>query len=105
MPDHAFFDALWDDCCGDTPVLHLCGELDIFSGVDLREAIGTPGMCSSVVVDLAGLVFIDASGLSVLLELKRALEDSGGSVVFRGARGLVRRVFQMARSDLLLDGS
>ncbi|MGI8329182.1 STAS domain-containing protein [Actinomadura scrupuli] len=41
---------------------------------------------SQVVVDLSGLTFLDASGLSVLLRFWKELNRDGGSLTLAGAR-------------------
>jgi anti-anti-sigma factor len=67
---------------GDRSTLALTGELDIDSVADLREPaeerLGS-GECSALTLDLAGLTFIDSSGLGLLIELRRLALGSGAS--------------------------
>lgn len=66
---------------------------DVFAGITERD----------VVVDLSRLTFVDSTGLSVLLSARRTLQDVGGTMAIRGARGLVRRVFEVAELADVLD--
>lgn len=55
-------------------------------------------------MDLSRLTFVDSTGLSVLLSARRTVLDVGGNLSIRGARGIVRRVFQVAElADVLED--
>jgi anti-sigma B factor antagonist len=59
---------------GDRSVLTLTGELDIDSVNDVRVQVQdrlADGQRRALTVDLAGLTFIDSSGLGLLLELRR----------------------------------
>ena len=59
---------------GDRLVCALTGELDIDSVGELRERAQAQlgnGPYRAVTLDLAGLTFIDSSGLGMLLELRR----------------------------------
>ena len=69
----------------------ISGELDSTSAARLAEVLaGLDG--HALVIDLTGLEFIDAAGLSVLLGAGR---PSGGRLLsVRGARGVVRRVIE-----------
>jgi anti-sigma B factor antagonist len=59
---------------GDRAVLALAGELDIDSVGGLREQVQArlnAGGLRALTLDLAGLTFVDSSGLGLLLELRR----------------------------------
>lgn len=59
---------------GDRAVLALAGELDIDSVAGLREQVQARlngGGVRALTLDLAGLTFVDSSGLGLLLELRR----------------------------------
>lgn len=59
---------------GDRSVLMLTGELDIDSVGKLREQAQdrlAAGRYRALTLDLAGLTFIDSSGLGLLLEIRR----------------------------------
>ena len=52
--------------------------------------------CRRVVVDLAGVEFIDSTGLRVLLLAQTALEGHGIALVLRDPRPQARRLFDVA---------
>jgi anti-anti-sigma factor len=56
----------------------------------------------ALVLDLAGVEFCDARGLSALLLFRRRVQDAGASVTFVGARPLVRRVFELVGQGSLV---
>jgi anti-anti-sigma factor len=105
MTDHTSFYAGGAAPEQDRHVVELRGELDLETATGLAD--GLTDMADSVVVvvvDLSGLMFIDARGLSSLLEAKRRIEAEGHSIEFRHASGVVRRVFDvLSLSDLLTD--
>src|SRR5206468_12543694 len=63
-----------------TVVLSLAGELDLYNANDVREAL--LAACAEeperVVVDLAGVTFIDSTALGVLIEGRSRLENRRG---------------------------
>ncbi len=94
-------DAVWDSRSENSPVLRLFGELDGFSGADVLEAIPVADVPSKLVVDLTGVTFINAGGISALLRMRRRWQDAGGSFALRGARGIVRRVLEITDLEFL----
>lgn len=77
----------------------LTGKLYVEDAADLREKLlkyldqGYPNF----VINLAGVDYIDSSGLGVLVAIqKRALENKGG-VIIHGLRGAVKEIFELTR--------
>ena len=63
---------------GKPPVLHVHGEVDIASAPQLAEALGDAlSEDSSVVLDMAGVTFVDAAGLRVILRAANSLNGRG----------------------------
>lgn len=87
---------------GHTQVVRLVGELDIASTSELRDVLVNIAR-SEVVVDLSGLTFIDAAGLSALMVARRTLTSGGQRFAITGASGLVRRVFELTDLAHFLD--
>ena len=58
-------------------VVHLVGELDLYNAPQMRAALLE--LCSKqperIVVDLAGVDFVDSTALGVLVEARTTLED------------------------------
>lgn len=85
------------------PVVVRCrGGLDFAYADELREAFARITE-RDVVVDLTRLTFVDSAGLSIMLSARRTVLDVGGNLSIRGARGIVRRVFQVAELADVLD--
>jgi anti-anti-sigma factor len=95
---------------GATTVLRLAGELDLATADQLREEIrtlvGHGSALRVLVLDLAALEFLDATGLSALLEARRKLEASGATLTLRRPRPMVVRMLNLLNLDdaLHIDG-
>jgi anti-sigma B factor antagonist len=74
------------------------GEIDLATGGTLEaailDAVAHPD-AESVVVDLAGVGFLDSSGISTLLRGRRAADDRGIAFRVTGANGIVRNVLDV----------
>jgi anti-sigma B factor antagonist len=81
-------------------VLILGGDLDLATVPMLQEHLDR-ATCSGavVVIDLAGLGFIDSSGLEVLVRADRQLRASSGQLVLLGGSRAVYRAFELAGVD------
>ncbi|MGH9088214.1 MAG: STAS domain-containing protein [Acidimicrobiales bacterium] len=100
MPGPSFRIELASD--GEHRVVRLHGELDVAYAAPLRAAlVGVAG--SSVVVDLAQLTFLDASGLAALLAARQVIVAGGHEMRLQGAGQAVRRVFEITELVELLD--
>lgn len=79
------------------------GELDIATAQLLAEAVrnaATPG--KTVRLDLAGLVFMDSTGMRAILEAHRDAQANGWTLRLGRAPGPVQRVFAMSGMEKLL---
>jgi anti-anti-sigma factor len=83
-------------------VLRLIGDLDVGS-VELVEAALSEVTAHEVLIDLSLLTFIDTRALSPLRDARRRLTASGRFVLVSGATGIARRLFELTRTDELLD--
>ena len=77
----------------DVVVVTVDGELDLVTAPDLNDALGTVAGERALVVDLAGVEFIDSSGLSVLVNLNRNASRSGTDLAFVAATPRVQSTF------------
>jgi stage II sporulation protein AA (anti-sigma F factor antagonist) len=75
-------------------VVTLVGELDLATATGLRLALENvlADSPASVVIDLAALGFIDASGLAVLATARQALRLRGGELVVRHPSPTLRKM-------------
>jgi anti-sigma B factor antagonist len=90
---------------GDRFVVHASGELDAESGSQLRTILSEAfaSRPEAVVVDLAGLLFIDSVGLSVLVSAHQRGDADGIPLEVHSVPPSCRRVFEITRLDEVLD--
>jgi anti-sigma B factor antagonist len=85
---------------GSALVLSLAGELDLYNAPALREALhgAVARSPERLVVDLAGVTFIDSTALGALVEARSKLRD--GDAFALAAPGLeVRRALEISGLD------
>jgi len=83
-------------------IVALDGELDLCDAKHVRDEVSVIPT-RNVVMDLAGLTFLDASGLSAIVAARRAVTARGNQFRIRGAQAMVRRVFEVTDLAHLLD--
>ena len=74
------------------------GELDASTGPKLWDVLDvelTSGR-DTVVLDLAGVRFIDSTGLSVVLRAHKALQSAGGKIVLRSPQPQTRQLLELS---------
>lgn len=76
--------------------LGLSGDLDSFTSPDLDEALAALGPEADVMVELAGVSFIDSSGLRVLIAAHTALDGRGNRLVLAAPNRSVSRLFEIS---------
>ena len=85
-------------------ILAATGELDAASAVMLSEALtGARERSASLVLDLAGVTFIDSSGLRVIAAEHTAADRDGRSFRIVGPSDRVRRIFEMTGLEALIE--
>jgi anti-sigma B factor antagonist len=88
--------------CGGHVVVALCGELDLVDAADVAAALGTVAAREpKIIVDLAGLEFIDSSGVAALARGRGHARHAGGDLLLAAPRERVVRVLAITR---LADG-
>lgn len=82
---------------GGHAVVTLCGELDLSGAQDVAShLIAAVAACGpSVIVDLAGLAFIDSCGLGVLVRVLRWTRERGGDLSLAAPQRQVRQVLEI----------
>jgi anti-sigma B factor antagonist len=82
---------------GGHAVVALYGELDLAGAPAVAShLIAAVAACGpSVIVDLAGLDFIDCSGLEVLERAQKWTRENGGDVLLAGPQEHVRRLLRL----------
>ncbi|MGW4500531.1 STAS domain-containing protein [Micromonospora sp. NPDC004336] len=86
-------------------VLEVRGELDMATSPQLRDGLQrlVDAGDRQVVVDLAGVGFIDSSGLGVLVMMFKTLRDVGGRLCLAAVQPAVRNVLAVTSVDRAID--
>lgn len=84
-----------------TSVVHLGGRLDITSAAAAKRLFGETVQAGTarLVVDLAGITFIDSSGLSALVSGLRASRQAGGDLRIAAAGEQPKAVLALTSLD------
>ena len=89
------------DVVADRLVVSVGGDLDLGSAPSLEAAVG--GLAPfgrTVVIDLAGVEFIDSSGVRSLLAVNKLVtDDVGVPVVLSGGTAATRRLIELTGID------
>ena len=85
-------------------VVTLAGESDVYTYDQLRgaleaEAAKRPAL---LIVDLAGLEFMDSTGVQVLLDIRVMMSEHGGKLVLSRPENTVARVLNLVGADQLI---
>ena len=77
----------------------LSGEMDIVSTGAFSESMAEleRSFPDGVVIDVAGLTFVDSSGINALVQAARTVEARGGRAVLAAPAPHVHRVFEITR--------
>lgn len=81
------------------------GELDMATSPQLRESLQRliDAGDRQVVVDLAGVGFMDSSGLGALVTMFKTLRDVGGRLCLAAVQPAVRSVLSITSVDRAID--
>ncbi len=89
---------------GDQVTLSVKGEIEVYSLPEFsRMAESYLGGPKELQLDMAGLEYIDSSGLGFLVTLHERMERQGQKLVLTSLRSHVARVFKITRLDQILD--
>jgi anti-sigma B factor antagonist len=82
-------------------VLPLQGEIDLHVSPNVAASLRMmiEKKPPQVIVDLAGVSYIDSSGLAALIEGMQNVQQYGGKFVLAGLQEPVRPIFEIARLD------
>ena len=84
--------------CGDHVVVALRGELDIAGSAGGAAALAAVAAREpEIIVDLAGLEFIDSSGVAALARGRKQARHAGGDLRLAAAQQQVLRVLALTR--------
>lgn len=81
---------------GDASLLVVVGEVDASSADELRGAVVQAlTVRPAVIIDLAGVTFMDSSGLSVLTHARSQADERGGALTLRSPSSCVTRLLEI----------
>ena len=80
-------------------VVALYGELDVADAADVADALAVvvAARAPKIIVDLAGLEFIDSSGVAALARGRKLARHAGGDLLLAAPRHGVLRVLTLTR--------
>jgi anti-sigma B factor antagonist len=86
---------------GEVCVLHLAGEVDVYTAPQLKEALveHIESGCDDILVDLNDVGFIDSSGLGVLVGGLRRVKERSGSIRLVCKRESILKIFRITGLD------
>jgi anti-sigma B factor antagonist len=87
--------------------VRVAGEIDLATAIELRERLDSviAAATGDVDLDLSDVMFLDSSGLAVLLAARRGLHDKHHRLRVPNASKQVLRVFELSGVlDVMTDG-
>jgi anti-anti-sigma factor len=96
---HEFVFGVREWTVGATAVVEVTGELDIVAAASVSVRLDelTAGSRPDVVLDLRGVTFMDCSGLSVLVRVRKRTLERGGRLGIVGDSPQVLRLLRLTR--------
>jgi len=88
---------------GNVAVVSLQGRIVNGETASLREAVGSQLDAGAVVLDLARVSTIDASGLGLMLSLRKQAEAKGVGLKLMNVSKFVKQVFEITRLDTVFE--
>lgn len=82
---------------GEATVVTVQGEVDVYTAPKLREEIQRlfDGGAKHVAVDLAGVAYMDSSGLGVLIGALKRAREAGGNLVVAAPTPRIARILDV----------
>ena len=88
---------------GNVAVLCVQGRIVNGETASLRDAVRAQSTDGAVVLDMAGVSMIDASGLGLLLQMRNEFQARGVRLRVMNASRFVRRIFEITRLDSVFE--
>jgi anti-sigma B factor antagonist len=90
----------WTLVPGETPgEISLSGEIDFTSTPAVRDRLlaAMDNPARQITLHLAGLEYIDSSGLALFIEARKFLAETGRTIVIADISPQVRKIFQLTQ--------
>lgn len=96
-----------DEAAGPAATVVVAGEIDLATAPQFGEALEQAGGtgAATVRVDMAGVTFLDSSGISVLVQSQQRLADAGRKLVLHEVTEQVRRVLDISGLEAFFEVS
>jgi anti-sigma B factor antagonist len=90
---------------GDTRIISVSGEIHVTTAPEFSERLNAAIAAGArgVVIDMSGVVFIDSTGLSVLLNGLRRVTRADGRLSLVVSNPTVLRLFEITKLDSTFD--
>jgi anti-sigma B factor antagonist len=87
----------------DTTIVQPQGEIDLSRAPSLRSQLTAiqAKRPRKLIIDLAGVPYMDSSGVATLVEAMQNARKSGGKLVLAAMQDRVRSIFEIARLDMV----
>jgi anti-sigma B factor antagonist len=83
---------------GEITIVDLIGQIDLGSSPALRKTLlDSLKTTNHMAINLAGVSYIDSSGIASLIEVLKAAQDTKKRLVLFGVEGAVLQVLQLTR--------
>ncbi len=94
-------DTVQDVSENEPSIIALEGEIDLHESPNVREMLRPliEKKVPRIFVDMSQVVYIDSSGLAVLIDAMQRISNYGGKFGMIGIRPAVRNVLEIARLD------
>lgn len=86
-------------------IVEIAGEVDLYSSPQLRSVLLelTNAKSAAILVDLAGVKYMDSSGVATLVEALQQVGKYSGKLKLANLRDAVKDVFELSRLDKVFD--
>lgn len=86
---------------GSVPIVAVTGEVDVYSAPALKDEITEliKSGQNTLIVDLAGVAFLDSTGLGALVEARAATAEAGGSMPLVCSQDRILKLFTITGLD------
>ncbi len=80
-------------------IIALSGEIDLACSPELREILGVHAKArrGALLLDFAGVEYVDSSGLATLVEYVKKVQSFGGRLALAEVSARVRTIFDLVR--------
>jgi anti-sigma B factor antagonist len=97
------------DQVGADAVIHMSGRIDVDSSPDLRDRLRTllseEASHRSIIIDLAGVSYIETSGIATLIEALRIARHRQINFRLQGLGGAALRLFEVTGVQTLFEAN